>query len=242
MLYYNMETYFIITFIIFFIVKAFRDYIMDYEKGNTAYYERSILSYLPDNWFKWYLLDEPIKCLESKPPKWFMYLAFGKRYGHRYFGAGIDGWHQLDGLIFLLPFILAYISIWGINLWIIPMIIVFYQLFNLFYHALLLRRPYRDWSRTPVKHIWIFLIIIGISWAGYNYWPEPEITKHQQILKTMPQKLLRSKPQEKVTKPPTTLDTVDTVDRLTDNVVKLSPLLIAIFGFIMNRKKVHGVQ
>ena len=106
---------FFVLYLLLFPLKALRDYIMEYQAGHPYRWDNSVFSRLPKK-IKVYLLG-----------------MNRNRMGN------IDGWHQADGYIMLVPllYILALLSQWvwhfGLLKWVALSIIAFivgYQYFN----------------------------------------------------------------------------------------------------------------
>lgn len=117
---------FVILYLLLFPVKALRDYIALYKAGYHYRWNNSPFTRLPQR-LKNYLLDKDM------PIDYEV----------------LDGWHQLDGAVFMLPmwFIttLLAVFVWNVQWFWIPGIciagmVVGYQYFNLMYHYVFQRK------------------------------------------------------------------------------------------------------
>lgn len=151
-----MTTIFILLYIfiylIFFQIKSIRDYIMEYEKGYTHRWDNSIWKKAFPKWVSAYLLSDD-ETFFWEAPKWIVKLLYDKNTDN--FKVGVDGWHQLDGIIFMMPHALV-ILLTGILIglawyWILlGMIVVpfiWYAYFNVNFHILHMKTK-KQWFRV----------------------------------------------------------------------------------------------
>ena len=132
---------YILCYLIYFFVKTIRDYIMEYEQLYPVRWSNSIWKGKLPPWFQAYLLDDG-EVFIATAPKLAIKLLWDAEL--KKFRTAIDGWHQLDGIIYLLPhtimvlFLCHILSIawyWTV-LWILVLPFIFwYQYFNMNYYV-----------------------------------------------------------------------------------------------------------
>lgn len=141
-------------YLLFFQIKTIRDYIMEYQRGYGYRWYNSIYYRIIPIWVQGYLLDEIYKFTYGAP-KWAKKLLLNKL-GNGWRWHMIDGWHQFDGLIFILPYeyilFLLNFFVWGISWYImVPIMLIspfipWYEYFNFCYHVLSMRKN-KQWFR-----------------------------------------------------------------------------------------------
>lgn len=144
-------------YFIFFFVKTVRDYIMEYQRGYTVRWENSIWKGLFPVWFESYLLSNE-SMFKDTAPNWAIKLFWNDKENN--FKVGVDGAHQLDGLIFLLPHSimilllarLIHLQWYWIVLCLVALPFLFwYSYFNLNYH-IWQQKTGKQWFRI---HWWV---------------------------------------------------------------------------------------
>jgi len=151
---------YLIVYLLFFQIKSLRDYIMEYEKGYGHRWASSIwLDKLPV-WFQGYLLGDGNTFIGGNPPAWFKFIVWNKK--ENKLRTAVDGWHQLDGLIFMMPHGLIvlllgiYLAI-GWKLIVIGMLLVpfvWYLYFNFVFHIWHMKTN-KQWFRIPKWVRWL---------------------------------------------------------------------------------------
>lgn len=145
-------------YFIYMKIKTLRDYINIRSQGYPARWKRSVYTEKYSKWFQGYLLDEPMMFIENNPPQLIKLLVWNNR-SQKFRNGAIDGWHQLDGLIFMIPYwmILSIMFLYGMiqfNWYLaIYMYIGFpffpiYWFFNLNFHVLKQKSPFKEWNRV----------------------------------------------------------------------------------------------
>lgn len=144
---------YVLIYIVFMQVKTLRDYIMEYEGGHPHRWNNSIWKNKAPVWFQAYLLNDGDAFYATAPKLLIKLLWSEKENGFR---VGVDGWHQLDGIIFILPhsFIVALIGLllgipwYWLVLWAVATPFVpWYALFNVLYHILNMKTN-KQWFRV----------------------------------------------------------------------------------------------
>ena len=146
---------FIILYVIYFQIKSLRDYINEYFAGQTHRWDDSIFKDIFPLWFQGYLLDDPVMFIGNRPPEWFRAIVWSE-YNGKFRTTSIDGWHQLDGLIFLVPYwyvcLVLQIYVWKFSglmflivLFVVPFVI-WYNWFNFSFHVMH-RKTNKEWNR-----------------------------------------------------------------------------------------------
>lgn len=145
---------YVLCYLIFFVVKTIRDYIMEYEGLHPARWSNSIWKDKMPVWFQAYLLSDD-QAFIATAPKWAVKLMWDSEFNR--FKVAIDGWHQLDGIIYLLPHTIMVLFLchildiawyWTI-LWIfLTPFLFWYQYFNLNFHVWQ-QKENKQWFRIP---------------------------------------------------------------------------------------------
>ena len=147
-------------YLIFFVVKSLRDYIMEYQRGFPYRWNNSIWKNRLPEWAQSYILSED-ELFKETAPAWAIKLLWDKKNDR--FKVAVDGWHQLDGIIFLLPHTVLFIAIcrlahiawyWTVLGLVALPFLFWYQYFNLNYH--IWQQKYnRQWFRI---HWWVRIL------------------------------------------------------------------------------------
>ena len=134
--------------------KVVRDYVMDWEYGQKSWWMNSVFDEYVNGWFESYLLDEPETFIAQDPPKLVVLLLYNDT--KKRFRSGIDGWHQLDGIMFMIFYAAVYFNIFSLNIlslifFFVTIFAFWYEYFNLLFHYVLRLKGYRQIEMTIMK-------------------------------------------------------------------------------------------